>query len=176
MSWASKVQTRVFSRLQPDKIKVISLRNTWKNLRLKTDKKPSCFQTWKNHRFQKYPNLWKVDLQAQINSPSDMVCEMRAEIGLPKNKWFMRGVIKSTTRWCWSMSSKTLNSDKLPLAWYLYILDSNKRDAIKWQVKEARFDLLFEWRWGKTPPPKVVSLIDIRVALSLSVFREHLTS
>ena len=65
-----KSPNQCFFRLQNDKITVINLRNTWKNLRLKTDKKTSCFQTWKNHRFQKYPKLWKVDLQAEINSPS----------------------------------------------------------------------------------------------------------
>ena len=58
-----------FFKLQTNKITDINLRNTWKNLKLKTDKKPSCFQTWKNHRFEKYPKLWKVDLQAEINSP-----------------------------------------------------------------------------------------------------------
>ena len=61
-------------KLQTNKITVINLWNTWKNLKLKTDKKPSCFQTWKNHRFQKYPKPWKVDLQAEINSPPDLAC------------------------------------------------------------------------------------------------------
>ena len=46
-----KSPNQCFFRLQNDKITVINLRNTWKNLRLKTDKKTSCFQTWKNHRF-----------------------------------------------------------------------------------------------------------------------------
>ena len=52
-----------------------------------------------------------------------------------KKKWFMRWVIISATRWCWGMSSKTLNPICNTIsAWLMLILILSFSALIRWRL------------------------------------------